>query len=267
MPSSTSSSWGDTFSLDLVARYIAPLRADRPVLLSFLVFLAVASVVVPLSLDYWQGDSEFGLNVLAEAHGVLFDLLLFGCLLLWFDQKADRRRRIERYENAINDFLGWQTPEAMYRISGNIRRLNREGAVPESLKNAYLAEADLKGANLSNVSLNGATLTGGTLQDVDLSGAYLGNADLSDTDLHRADLSGAHFGVFSGMRAANGTRKTKIEDAYLREADLRGIRNASAETFAGAKTLYKAWLDPDLREEIEEEYPDLLEPRASDRRE
>jgi hypothetical protein len=266
MPSSTSS-WPDALSATLVDRYIAPLRADRPVLLSFLVFLAAAAVVVPLSLDYWQNDPGFWVNVLAEAHGVLLDLLLFGCLLLWFDQKAERRRQIQQYKNAIDDFLGWETEEAMYRIAGNIRRLNREGASPVTLKDAYLAEADLKDASLSEVSLNGATLTGADLQDADLSGSYLGNADLSGADLHRADLSGAHFGVFAGMRSPDGNQQTTLAGTYLREADLRNLRNATAETFAEAQTLYKARLDPDLRAEIEEAYPGLLEPRAADRRE
>jgi hypothetical protein len=267
MPSSTPASWTDRLSPNLVDRYVAPLRADRPVLLSFLVFLAAAGIVVPLSLDYWQSDPSFWVNVLAEAHGVLLDLLLFGCLLLWFDQKAERRRQIERYKNAIDDFLGWETEEAMYRIAGNIRRLNREGASPTTLRDAYLAGADLKNATLSEVSLNGATLAGATLQDADLSGSYLGNADLSDADLHRADLSGAHFGVFPGMRSPDGNHQTTLKGAYLREANLRDLRNATAETFGEAQTLYKARLDPALRDEIEEKYPELLEPRASDRRE
>jgi hypothetical protein len=46
MPSSTSS-WSDWLSLNIVERWIAPLRADRPLLLSFLVFLAVNGIRVP----------------------------------------------------------------------------------------------------------------------------------------------------------------------------------------------------------------------------
>jgi hypothetical protein len=194
-------------------RRIAPLRADRPVFLSFLVFPLLAGAVAPLSLDYWTSDPEFPVNLIAEVHGTLLDLLLFGCLLLWFDQKAERRRRIEKYINAIRDLLGWESEMATYRIVGNIRRLNREGAAPETLKNAYLTETDLKGT------------------------------DLSETSVHKADLSGAN----------------------LRGADLRGIRNAAASTFAEAETLFKARLDPDLKSEIETEYPELLEPYVESR--
>jgi len=257
MPSSESS-W-----TNVVERTIAPLRADRPVLLSFLVFLALAALVGPLSLEYWRSEPEFLLNVAAEAHGVLFDLLLFGCLLLWFEQKAEKRRRVDRYKNAIEDFLGWESEEAMYRIVGNIRRLNRDGESPDSLKDAYLADADLKGADLSEASLDGATLSGADLQHADLSGAYLGTADLTGANLRKADLSGAHLGVFSGMVGSGDGQHTTLTDASLRAADLRGLRHAEASDFADVRTLYKARLDEDLRSALEEASPDLLEPQPT----
>ena len=248
---------------NVIDRKIAPLRADRPVLLSFLIFLILASIVGSLSWEYWQNEPEFLLNVLAEAHGVLLDLLLFGCLLLWFEQKAEKRRRVERYENAIADFLGWESEEAMHRIVGNIRRLNREGNAPESLKNAYLAGADLKGADLSEASLDGAVLRDADLQHADLSGVYFGTADLTGANLRKADLSGAHLGVFSGMVGSGDGQRTTLTDASLRAADLRGLRHAEASDIADARTLYKARLDEDLRRAIEETAPDLLEPQPS----
>lgn len=266
MPSFSSSSWRDWFSWTLIERKIAPLRAERPVLLSFIVFLIGAGVVVSLSLDYWLNEPEFLLNVLAEAHGVLLDLLLFGCLLLWFDQKAERKRRIEKYTNAINDLLGWDAEMARYRIVGNIRRLNREETAPETLKDAYLSGADLQDADLSEASLHRADLSNANLRNADLSDTYLGTADLSGSDLRKADLSGSHFGVFTGMTDSGEQDETVLADAILRGANLRGIRNASADTFADVETLFKARLDPDLEAEIEAEYPELLEARAEGRR-
>jgi hypothetical protein len=191
-------------SRNVVEQTIAPLRAERPVLLSFLVFLMGAGVVVPSSLEYWLNEPEFLLNVFAEAHGVLLDLLLFGCLLLWFEQKAEWKRQIETYTNAINDLLGWESDMAKYRIIGNIRRLNRKGAVPETLKDAYLRDADLQDADLSEASLHRADLSGADLQHADLSDTYLGTADFSGANLRKADLSGSHFGVFTGMTTSGG---------------------------------------------------------------
>ena len=264
--SSTTSSWTDWFSRRVIEQGIAPLRADRPVLLSFLVFLIVAGLLVPLSLDAWLGNPEFLTNVLAEAHGMLMDLLLFGCLLLWFDQKAERKRRIENYTNAISDLLGWDREMATYRIVGNIRRLNREGVPPESLKRAYLKGADLKDANLSETSVHGADFSGADLRNADFSGSYLGAADFSGANLERVDFSGAHFGVFAGVMASEDEQDTTLEGANLRGADLRGIRNATADAFTEVETLFKARMDSALEAEIEAEHPELLEPHSETRR-
>ena len=265
-PPQAPSSWTDWFSRNIVENTIAPLRAERPVLLSFLVFLVGAGLVIPLSLEYWLNEPEFLLNIFAEAHGVLLDLLLFGCLLLWFDRKAERRRRIEKYTNAINDLLGWKHEMATYRIVGNVRRLNREEAPPETLKEAYLHGADLTGADLSETSVHGADLANAELQNADLSDAYLGAADFSRANLRKADLSGAHFGVFAGVMASEEEQETVLAGADLRGADLRGIRNATADTFAEAGTLFKARLDPGLEADIEAAHPELLEPQVEGRR-
>lgn len=264
MPSS-SSSWKEWLSQTFVEQRIAPLRAERPVLLSFLVFLVGAGIVGSLSLEYWLNEPEFLLNIFAEAHGVLLDLLLFGCLLVWFDQKAERKRRIEKYTNAITDLLGWDADMAKYRIVGSIRRLNREETAPETLKDAYLSGADLQDADLSEASLHRSDLSDANLENADLSDTYLGTADLSGADLRKADLSGSHFGVFAGMTVSGETEETILSGANLRGANLQGIRNASAETFADVETLFKARLDPDLEAEIEAEHPELLEPYTDGR--
>jgi len=253
----------DLFSREALERRLESLRADQPVRLSLLIFVVLGSVVVTATWEYWFQDSGFLVNVAAEVYGVLLDLLLFGCLLLWLDQKADRRRRIRRYHDSIEDFLGWQSEEALHRIVGNIRRLNREGVAPETLKNAYLEGADLRDANLSDASLDGTVLAEATLMHANLSGTYLGTADLSGADLREVNLARAHFGGFIGRPSSSAAQKTNLAGANLRGANLRGARNATAETFAEVTTLYKAQLDAELEADIEDTYPELLEVRPS----
>ena len=103
-------------------------------LLSLVVFLGAGGGVVSLSLDYWPGNPDFWVNLLAEAQEGRVDPLLFGCLLLWFDRQAERHRQVKRYRNAISDVLGGE--EATSRIAGNTRRLNRTGAAPDTLEGA-----------------------------------------------------------------------------------------------------------------------------------
>src|SRR5690606_26693352 len=99
------------------------MAAERPVLLAFWVFLGSMILVIPLSLPFYIGQTnEFWMNILAEAHGTVFDLLIIGWFLLWLNKIAERRLRNSRYREEIDDYLGWRSPEATHRIVGNIRR-------------------------------------------------------------------------------------------------------------------------------------------------
>jgi hypothetical protein len=258
MAANRSASFGG-FSISSLEDRLETLRIDRPVLLSLSIFVVLGIATGSIAWDYWRGDPEFVANVVAELHGMLMDLLLFGCLLLWLDQKAERRRRIRRYRDSIEDFLGWRSDEALHRIVGNIRRLNRENETPETLKNAYLNGANLQDVDLSNASLTGADLSGADLVHASLANTYLGSVDLRGANLQEANLAGAHFGEFVRRMGDEGASRTRLADANLRGANLRGIRNADAKTFADVATLYKARLDPDLEAALQEAHPELLD--------
>ena len=75
------------------------------------------------------------------------------------------------------------------------------------------------------------------LSDADLSGANLRKADLYSADLRNANLSGA----------------------CLSEANLSEVLGLNIEQLSKVETLYKAKLDPELMEQVEDKYPHLLE--------
>mgnify|MGYP003377749158 CR=1 FL=1 len=126
-------------------------------------------------------------DLLVEAHGLFYDLIVFGIILTLYERTRSKKERIERLREEINDYLGWDEKEATYRIVGNIKRLNKEGVNEIYLKGAYLSRASLFLADLS-----GADLLGASLLLADLSGADLSGADLSGADLQGADLQGAN---------------------------------------------------------------------------
>ena len=75
----------------------------------------------------------------------------------------------------------------------------------------------------------------------------LEEAILCEANLHGADL-----------------KDTNLNGANLEEADLHCVKNLTIEQLSKVKTLYKAKLDPELREQIEKDYPHLLkEPKES----
>jgi uncharacterized protein YjbI with pentapeptide repeats len=100
------------------------------------------------------------------------------------------------------------------------------------------------------------------LRCADLSAAILMDANMSEANLSRADLSAAN--LFSvGLMDANLSRADLI-DASLSLADLSGanltqVKNLSINKLYKVKTLYEAELDPELMEQVKDEYPHLLE--------
>lgn len=246
--------------------------AERPVMLAFLVFLGAAAIVIPASFPFIAAHGwAFAENVMGEAYGTLFDLLIIGWFLLWLRKRAESRMQNNRYREEIDDFLGWNSPEAAHRIAGNLRRLNRNGVEEgiqlteaylkgANLNGATLREADLWGANLSHAYLNGADLSGASLggancEEVDLENALLHEADLRGAnleraDLERADLRGANLGGSALAKA--DLQFARLGGADLQHADLTSA-NLHGADLEGA-TLHRCQLkdanlqDADMRE-------------------
>jgi BTB/POZ domain-containing protein KCTD9 len=193
------------------------MAADRPHHLTFYIFLIACAIVIPLSLPFWVYDTaDFFQEVMAEAHGVLLDILIIGWLLFYLRKLGERRLITNRYREEIEDFLAWRSPEATLRIAGNIRRLNRLNVPgPLRLTEAFLVDArmddvDLEGADLWGADLSGASLSGASLSDANMAGARLRGANLERAILKRTDLRGADL------------TEADLERAFMEGADLRG---------------------------------------------
>lgn len=267
--------------------FLERMAAEHPVSLSFAVFVLVTLIVVPASLPFYLGDTyNFLENIMAEAHGMIFDLLVIGWFILWLNKRAERRLTLRGYEDEIENFLRWESPEAMHRIVGNVRRLNRAGKSAIHLEHAYLrgahlAGADLCGARLRHAVLAGANLEAAVLRDADLVEANLELAKLVATDARGARLMHANLqGAFldgADLREAY-LKCANLQGAFLRHADLRGahlgevvVRGAVLEgvdlrgaflgdvDLADAKTLYGSHLDADLEARLRAEHPALFE--------
>ncbi|HMB93296.1 MAG TPA: pentapeptide repeat-containing protein [Rhodothermales bacterium] len=264
------------------------IAADQPVLLSFLVFVAATLIVVPLSWSYYGTNPQsFFAGVLIEAHGFLFDLLIIGWFAVWLSRRAEKRLRIRRYQEEIEDFLGWESQEAVHRIIGDVRRLNRSGVSKINLRKAhlrggYLVEMNLKGAmmegsNLSGANLNNAdlreanlnkaqfeltslveaNLRGATLMATNFKGAYLEDANLQNVNLTEANMTGAYLKrtTLAGADLTN----THFVGAHLEESDLRGAVLDPIQ-LVRAKTLYGTHLDPAVAETLQASSPALFTP-------
>jgi BTB/POZ domain-containing protein KCTD9 len=193
------------------------MAAEKPHHLTFYIFLIAATVVVGISLPFWIYDTaDFFQEVMAEAHGVVLDILIIGWLLFYLRKLGERRVLTNRYREEIEDFLGWRSPEATLRIAGNIRRLNRlDVPGPFRLTEAYLVEARMDGADLTDADLWGADLSRASLRNASLSGAVLAGAVMRGINLERAVMTGVD------LRGADLT-EADMEYAFLEKADMRG---------------------------------------------
>jgi uncharacterized protein YjbI with pentapeptide repeats len=226
-------------------------------------------------------------NLFAAAHGFLAEVVVFGIIIVLITKRNERKADIKRWQEEIDDYRGWDEKEAMYRIVGNIRRLNKNGITNISLSRCFLKESDLRDANLQGAylwyaildranldranlegayfhraNLQRADLTGAILQGASLRGANLGQAILRKANLQRADLWEANLqrGDFweANLKGAN-FHEAILLGANLQEADITGVKYLTIEQLAEAKSLYKAKMDPELEKEVMEKYPHLLE--------
>ena len=300
----------------------------KPVSISILVFIGVTAFVIVVTgykILSIKPDITWGLynqtfleNVLVEAHGMLFDILIIGILILFLNTLAEKRITNQRYLDEIDDFRGWQSDEAAHRIAGNIKRLKRnqykgyidlsccylnsmdlreaelmksnlqeanlERAIllkanfqEANIRDAFLQEADLVRTNLGKANLEGANLERANLKEANLRKANLVRTNLVRTNLGKANLEGANLEGANlkeaNLRKANLVRanlvrtnfvraklgKANLEGANLEEADLLAVKGLTIEQLSVIKTLFGANLEYELKEQVKEKYPHLLE--------
>ena len=171
----------------------------NPYWASFSVLFILTIIVVGLSLPFYIHQfREMSLNVLAEAHGMIFDILIIGILLFWLRERTEIKQRIRQYKDEIDDFRMWQSEEASFRNVGNIKRLNRHDINNIDLVNSYLvktnlSKVDLSGSNLNTANLTNSMLIGANLQTARMNQTIFENANLNHAELQGTYASGANF--------------------------------------------------------------------------
>ncbi len=260
---------------------------EKPLLTSSLVLLGVIVLVIGLSLKYYIYEFDsFWPQILAEAHGMIFDIAIIGILLFWLNQNGEIRQRIRTYKDEIDDFRLWESEEAAFRTVGNLKRLNRHKIHEINLVNCYLARTNLNYVNLKGSNMNSANISNSSLIETNLENTRLNQTNLENSNLNSANLksayaSGANFkdaflikAQFDGAFLIKTSFKNAFlmesnlqnsylmgadfENASLYKADLRGAKGLSVDQLAKAKTLYLARFDEELIEQIKLSIPELV---------
>lgn len=260
---------------------------EKPILTSSIVLLLVALLVMGLSLKYYINDFDaFWVQILVEAHGMIFDIAVIGILLVWLNKNGEMRQRIKTYKDEIDDFRLWESEEAAFRTVGNLKRLNRHHIYEINLVNCYLSKTNLNYVNLKGSNLNSANISNSSLIETNLENTRLNQTNFENSNLNQANLnaayaSGANFkdaflikSQFEGafliktnfvnafLMEANLQNSylmgADFENASLYKADLRGVKGLTVEQLSKTKTLYLAKFDDEIFEQIKIDIPELI---------
>jgi uncharacterized protein YjbI with pentapeptide repeats len=260
---------------------------EKPLLTSTIVLVLVTIVVISLSLPYYLRDFDtFIQQVLAEAHGMIFDIAVIGILIFWLNQNGEIRQRIRTYKDEIDDFRLWESEEAAFRTVGNIKRLNRHKIHEINLVNCHLPRTNLNYVNLIASNLNSSNISQSTLIEANLENARLNQTNFENSNLNQAILKGAYASgaifkdaflikaQFEGafLIKANFNNAflmeanlrncyvmgADFENASLYKADLRGAKGLTVEQLSKVKTLYLAKFDDEILEQVKTSLPELV---------
>lgn len=260
---------------------------EKPLLTSTIVLIVMACLVIGLSFQYYLRDFDtFIQQVLAEAHGMIFDIAVIGILIFWLNKNGETRQRIRTYKDEIDDFRLWESEEAAFRTVGNIKRLNRHKIHEINLVNCYLPRTNLNYCNLNGSNLNSSNVSQSSLIEANLENARLNqtnfeNSNLNSTNLKGAYASGANFkdafliksqfenaflikANFSNAFLMEANLQNcylmgaDFENASLYKADLRGAKGLTVEQLSKVKTLYLAKFDDEILEQIKTNLPELV---------
>jgi uncharacterized protein YjbI with pentapeptide repeats len=260
---------------------------EKPLLTSTIVLVIITIIVLSLSLKYYLNDFDsFWAQILAEAHGMIFDIAVIGILIFWLNENGQTRQRIRFYRDEIDDFRLWESEEAAFRTVGNIKRLNRHNIHEINLVNCFLSRTNLNYVNLRGSNLNSANVSQSSLIEANLENTRLNQTNFENSNLNQANLrgayaSGANFKDAFLIKAQFENAfliKANFNNAYLMEAnlrnsylmgadfenaslykaDLRGAKGLTVDQLAKAKTLYLAKFDEELHDQVIQTLPELV---------
>lgn len=180
-----------------------------------LLFIPITVILILIDIGIGATDSnDFWLNLLAEGHGIIGDILFFGIAISIYDAIIRRRNAVNRLEEDLDIYREWASEEATHRIIGTLRSLNNYGVTIFNLNECYLLGINISGVTFGRSNFNHANLTKSTL---------IGEYDFKETKIASLGLSSSSF-----------------EDCTLEKTTFRNL-NLSCTNFKSAGFKNKVW--------------------------
>ncbi len=167
---------------------------------TFLAVIVLLALVIFFSLDYYLNEfNSFYPQILAEAHGMVFDLFVVGVLVFWLDKSREKRWMISHYTEELEDLAVIKSKDSSLIASSLIKRLNRLGVTSFRINGLFLMKSNLRKCDLTSSSM----------LEVDLSGAKAERTNFTKALLNNSLFNGAM------------CNEAKFQNAYAMAADFR----------------------------------------------
>ncbi|MBL4280750.1 pentapeptide repeat-containing protein [Vibrio fluvialis] len=223
--------------------------------------------------DFWE-------NVLVEAHGMVFDILIIGVIVIWLDTRRTTYNEKKSMLNELSDMSYLDLPEVNHRKVGMMHRLNNLGVKTFDVEELIITKVRVKGLLLELSNFNFLKATGVTINETKFVETSLIRADFSDTviksskflkcdmkkavfiqaktlgiDYSNSNLERARFmnadlqnAIFKGCNL----REANFENANLRNANLKGAKYVRAEHLLKAKSIDYIVVDEEVTKKLKE---------------
>jgi len=143
-------------------------------------------LISKFNLDY--GD------IAVEFHGLIFDVILFGIILTFYENFASRSQEISRFKEELDDYRAWNSKEASQRIYGTIKRLNNRKFYNVDLSNCYLIDQQVQGVKIKRpFSLHYRHSENLKIKNCSISHSYFNNHTFTNGDFNITSFSENNF--------------------------------------------------------------------------
>lgn len=167
----------------------------------FFIILFLVGLVVIWFLDLINAISFYHEIILAS-HGIVLDLLVLGIVLTLYEHFTERKNKIERYKEEIDDLRFWRSEEAMFRINGIVKRLNKLGVKELDLSHCHfknfptfkdMAYWKFQCSSFINSHFFSIKLNGTNFYDSNIENSHFIHSDLTDCDFSLCILENVAF--------------------------------------------------------------------------
>jgi hypothetical protein len=191
-------------------------------------FGIIAFIVLVLVIYYtsWSGknpifkpgDRNTWQNIASELHGLLFDVLLFGIVFVIFEKVRDKREIITRYLEELDDYRGWDSPEAYQRTHGLLRRLINEQYFRIDMRDIFIKNQKV----YKPLNFEYSIFQRASLENSEFISTYFISPSFLDTDFYRTRFDYCNFD--SATFSTPLFRGTQFQNCQFKNTAFHGLK-------------------------------------------